>query len=75
VDDGDTLTLHWRESGGPPVSAPPDRQGFGRRLLENTVRRQLGGELILDWAPDGLCCTVTAPEATRPPAPVASAAD
>jgi PAS domain S-box-containing protein len=75
VDDGDTLILHWRESGGPPVSAPPQRRGFGQRLLENTVRRQLGGELILEWAPEGLRCTVTAPEVTRPPVPVASAAD
>jgi two-component sensor histidine kinase len=75
VDHAGTLTLHWRENGGPPIAGPPARQGFGQRLLENTVRRQLGGELTLDWASEGLRCTATAPEATRPRVPVASAAD
>ena len=35
------LSLSWRESGGPPV-APPSRRGFGSRLIENALCRDLG---------------------------------
>jgi two-component sensor histidine kinase len=75
LDDEGTLTLEWRERGGPPVAGAPPRQGFGSRLLDTTVRRQLGGEFHCDWAPEGLRCTLTAPEVMRPRAPAASAAD
>lgn len=30
---GDELLIHWRESGGPPVS-PPAQVGFGTRLID-----------------------------------------
>jgi PAS domain S-box-containing protein len=75
LDAKGTLTLEWRERGGPTIEGPPTRQGFGSRLLQTTVRRQLDGELEFEWAAEGLRCTVTAPEATRIPMPVASAAD
>jgi two-component sensor histidine kinase len=73
-DDG-TLTLDWRERGGPPIAGAPQRQGFGSRLLDTTVRGQLGGRLDCDWAPEGLRCTLTARDVARPSAPAASAAD
>jgi two-component sensor histidine kinase len=43
VDGVPSLTLEWVERGGPPVFAPK-RQGFGTRLLERGVARDLGGE-------------------------------
>ncbi len=37
-----TLKIFWQESGGPPVLAPPDRRGFGTRLLERGLAQDLG---------------------------------
>ena len=46
------LRLEWVERGGPPVAAP-SREGFGSRLLRVTAR-ELGGEMELDYRPEGL---------------------
>jgi two-component sensor histidine kinase len=54
-----TLQLHWRESGGPEV-VPPSRRGFGSRLLEGGLFRDLDGDTNLKFAPDGVCCSMTA---------------
>ncbi|HEV7455881.1 MAG TPA: PAS domain S-box protein [Roseococcus sp.] len=48
------LLLSWSERGGPPLAGPPTRRGFGATLIEATMRRQLGGEMHLDWRPEGL---------------------
>lgn len=48
------LLLTWTERGGPPVAGPPKRRGFGATLIEATMRRQLGGEMHLEWRPEGL---------------------
>lgn len=56
---GDRLRLVWTESGGPPPANPPERRGFGFRLIEATVRGQLGGTVAQHWEPEGLCCEVT----------------
>ena len=50
---GDQLRLHWRERGGPEVRTPR-RRGFGSRLLEQSIRRELGGETELDFDPAGV---------------------
>jgi two-component sensor histidine kinase len=47
------VELKWRESGGPTVR-PPQRLGFGSRLL-----RRLKGEL--NFAPKGLICRLSLP--------------
>jgi len=75
TDAAGTLYFEWRESGGPTVSGPPARRGFGSRLLDSTIRRQMGGELTLDWAPNGLRCVIVAPEAADSSATAVSAAD
>jgi PAS domain S-box-containing protein len=54
------LSLRWVESGGPPV-APPTHCGFGTRIMENIIRRQLGGEVHFDWREQGLACEITLP--------------
>jgi PAS domain S-box-containing protein len=54
------LHLHWAETGGPPVS-PPTRRGFGSRLIERSLRRDLDGEATLEFRPEGLRCTARAP--------------
>jgi two-component sensor histidine kinase len=51
------LRMVWRESGGPPVTAPVQR-GFGSRLIERSARDQLGGEATVDFLPRGVVYTV-----------------
>ena len=57
---GERLRLEWRESGGPPVSAPK-RRGFGSRLVERGLAAELEGEARLRFEPDGLVCSIEAP--------------
>jgi PAS domain S-box-containing protein len=48
------VKLHWKERGGPPVK-PPERRGFGSRLLSHA----LGGEPPrMDFDPRGLDCVL-----------------
>jgi two-component sensor histidine kinase len=58
VQDG-LLQLGWKESGGPVVT-PPTRKGFGTRLLEDILIRDLGGQTKIDYHPSGLRCDITA---------------
>lgn len=58
--DGKVLTMIWREHDGPPV-AKPQSSGFGTRLLERAVARDLGGAVTIDFHPNGLMCTINAP--------------
>jgi len=54
------LVLEWLESGGPQVKRP-SRRGFGTRLIENGLRRQLGGEVELAFEPTGVRCRLDVP--------------
>jgi two-component sensor histidine kinase len=45
--------LRWRESGGPPVR-PSERRGFGREVMEWAVAQAVGGEVALDFHPEGV---------------------
>lgn len=60
VETGRTLSLDWEERGGPPVR-PPERRGFGSRLIERSLKGPLQGHAQLVFAPDGLCCHVDLP--------------
>jgi PAS domain S-box-containing protein len=61
VDPQDNqLRIRWRESGGPAVS-PPERSGFGRLLLERALASDLGGDVQLEFAEDGLKCIIAIP--------------
>jgi len=55
------LRLHWVESGGPPIGGPPERRGFGTRVLDGTVRGQLQGTVSLTWNTLGLLCEIKVP--------------
>ena len=54
------LELIWEETGGPPVQ-PPTRQGFGTRLIQQGLSRELNGEARLEYRPEGLRCRIKAP--------------
>ena len=45
--------MSWNEFGGPMV-APPQRQGFGHRVVERVAARALDGSVSLTFAPTGL---------------------
>lgn len=55
---GDEIELVWMERGGPPVEAPPNSQGYGSKLVERSVSRQLGGSMSHDWSEGGLVATL-----------------
>jgi PAS domain S-box-containing protein len=57
---GDRFVLHWCERGGGAVQEP-QRTGFGTRLVDLTLREQLGGELARAWHPMGLEVHVSVP--------------
>lgn len=52
------LRLTWTERGG-PETGPPERLGFGARLIRDTVERQLRGRVEHEWAREGLTCRLT----------------
>ena len=58
--DRNILTLSWREAGGPSVQAPSS-QGFGTKILNASIKHQIGGNVTWDWRPSGLHCTVQVP--------------
>jgi two-component system CheB/CheR fusion protein len=57
---GQRLGLSWTESGGPPVEAS-SRSGFGTAFITRSVEYELGGRASLDFAPEGLRCTIEFP--------------
>lgn len=60
VDDNDRLTLDWTERGGPAVR-PPERRGFGSRIVEVALPGELGGQVDLDYRAEGLHCQIRSP--------------
>jgi PAS domain S-box-containing protein len=54
------LRIEWRERGGPAV-VPPKQQGFGTRFVEGSVASELQGKAHIEYAPDGLVCTMEIP--------------
>ncbi len=54
----ETMVLKWQENGGPPIGGPPERKGFGTRLSELSIVKQLGGVLNRHWRAEGLLVEV-----------------
>ena len=57
---GEALVLTWTESGGPPITEPPSRAGFGNRLAQLSAGGQLGGGIAYDWNRAGVRITLRA---------------
>ena len=60
--DQGLLVINWREAGGPPVK-PPEREGFGTRLLKQVVAKSLRADVALEYRPEGLIFQLTLPTA------------
>lgn len=54
--DDQGLKLCWEERGGPQI-AQPERRGFGLRLIEFGLAREISGQVQLDFRPEGLICS------------------
>jgi two-component sensor histidine kinase len=64
VIDGPLFRLEWSEAGGPPVSGPPARSGFGSRLLRQPDLGALRRGAVMDWGdPAGLRARLAVPVA------------
>jgi len=50
----DAICIVWNEHGGPPVTRPPDGDGYGSKLIRTTMQEQFGGSISYDWSADGL---------------------
>jgi two-component sensor histidine kinase len=59
-EDG-LLRLVWTEVGGPPIVGAARHRGFGTRVVEATVRGQLGGSVERRWEPSGIVVEVVVP--------------
>jgi two-component sensor histidine kinase len=54
------LHLEWSETGGPPVEKSA-RRGFGSRLIERGLARELNAHVDLVFDPSGVRCTMDMP--------------
>jgi two-component sensor histidine kinase len=54
------LTIVWRETGGPPVSAPI-QYGYGTSLICDLIPHELGGTVDLAFSSDGVSGTIGIP--------------
>ncbi|MDP3489968.1 MAG: HWE histidine kinase domain-containing protein [Phenylobacterium sp.] len=50
----DEAVIVWTERGGPPVREPSPGSGFGARLLDRVVERQLRGSVEYQWPTEGM---------------------
>lgn len=58
TSSGEWIDLIWLERGGPTVATPDGPAGFGSKLVERSVTRQLGGSIHYDWSAGGLIATL-----------------
>lgn len=62
------VELAWTERGGPPV-APPTREGFGSRLIRQSIERELQGAMNAEYRAEGLRWTFDLPLSDKVRAP------
>jgi two-component sensor histidine kinase len=55
--DDSRIAFSWIERDGPPVHKPT-RRGFGTRLIQDILALDSGWSVTLDYAPEGLRCTM-----------------
>ena len=59
ADEGqDLVAIEWKERGGPPP-APPNKEGFGTRLIRAVPGREKSGAVHIDFPPDGFYCRIS----------------
>lgn len=72
---GRSLIMDWVEKNGPPTRRPR-KSGFGTRLIDLVIQRQLNGEVIRNYSSEGLSVKMLVPLThERWPAPAAGPAE
>jgi PAS domain S-box-containing protein len=56
-----SLSIAWRETGGPPVAPSAPQSGYGTSLIRDLIPHELGGKVDLVMAPEGVRCTIVIP--------------
>jgi PAS domain S-box-containing protein len=59
-DAATVMAIVWRETGGPPVLAPP-QNGYGTSLICDLIPHELGGTVDLAFLSEGVSCTIEIP--------------
>lgn len=59
--DANDTSIQWCEAGGPSVSAPPERSGFGSTMIDGAVRSLVGSTIDYAWKAEGLVVTISMP--------------
>jgi PAS domain S-box-containing protein len=59
-EDG-MLRLCWTETGGAVATEAETRSSFGTRVVDATIRGQLGGRVERRWKPSGFDCEISVP--------------
>lgn len=60
-EPGNGIVIRWIERGGPAVERPK-KHGFGTMAIQRNLSRSLEADVDLNFAKDGVSCTVTIPE-------------
>jgi two-component sensor histidine kinase/ActR/RegA family two-component response regulator len=58
--DDDQLRINWREECTHEISRP-SKTGFGSKVIDASIKSQLGGQVQKDWSPSGLKCAISLP--------------
>lgn len=48
------VSIIWQEVNGPRIETPPKRSGFGSLVLERVLKKDLSGEIDIQYRQDGL---------------------
>jgi PAS domain S-box-containing protein len=60
-EPGNGIVIRWIERGGPAVERPK-KHGFGTMAIQRNLSRSLEADVDLNFAQDGVSCTITVPE-------------
>lgn len=58
--ENDQLHIEWVEECTHEI-ARPSKTGFGSKVIDASIKSQLGGQVSKDWRATGLACTMTLP--------------
>jgi two-component sensor histidine kinase len=53
----DEVVVMWTERGGPPISTSAKLEGFGSKLIHQSMAAQLGGTIAFGWSEEGVVAT------------------
>jgi two-component sensor histidine kinase len=58
--DDEHLTIEWREDCADAV-VPPEKKSFGSKVIDASIKAQLGGRVQREWRANGLKCKLALP--------------